>query len=43
MHLCYILIVITSGVYSGRKITESLWNVTVIGEKYGKSKGERDG
>jgi hypothetical protein len=28
--------------YSGRKITESLGNVTVRGEKYGKSKGERD-
>jgi hypothetical protein len=26
--------------YSGRKITESLGNVTVRGEKYGKSKGE---
>jgi hypothetical protein len=29
--------------YSGRKITESLGNVTVRGQKYGKSKGERDG
>jgi hypothetical protein len=26
--------------YSGRKITDSLWNVTVWGEKEGKSKGE---
>jgi hypothetical protein len=29
--------------YSGSKITESLGNVTVRGEKDGKSKGERDG
>jgi hypothetical protein len=28
--------------YSGRKIAESLGNVTVRGEKDGKSKGERD-
>jgi hypothetical protein len=32
-----------ANVYSGRKITESLGNVTVRGEKDGKSKGERDG
>jgi hypothetical protein len=29
-------------IYSGSKITEILGNVTVRGEKHGKSKGERD-
>jgi hypothetical protein len=29
--------------YSGRKITESLGNVTVRGEKMERARGERDG